>query len=296
MGKSQDIQISAVARLFSSSVLKELARKGKSPLFARLIYESRLLDHLNRSNQICDCFESAFAFMKHRKFRHEYIYKAALTQKVLLGTHSLQTASMLSEFRVGQCKADIVILNGTGTVYEIKSERDTLSRLERQLDAYMKVFAQVNVIVGENHLDAVLSETPNEVGVLMLSDRYQISSMRDGVNDPSRTCSGAIFDSINLHEARSILTELDIVIPDVPNTQQYQEIRARFTKLTSCDAHIGMVKTLKKTRNLSPLAALINELPRSLHAAALSARFRKQDHQRLVGTMNTPINEALMWA
>ena len=295
MEKDERIQISAVVRLFSSSVLKELARKGKSSLFARLIYESRLLDHLGSSNRIYEFFECAFAFMKHRNFRHEYIYKAALTQKILLGTHSLQTASMLSEFRVGQCKADIVILNGTAAVYEIKSERDTLSRLERQIDAYMKVFAQVNVIVGENHLDAVLAAAPREVGVFKLSDRYQISNVRHGIDDPSRTSSGAIFDSINLHEARSILTDLGFDLPDVPNTQRYHEFRTRFTRLEPCDAHIAMVRTLKKTRNLASLAALIDELPSSLHAAALSARFRKRDHQRLVSTMKTPISEAMKW-
>ncbi|MEI9986083.1 MAG: sce7726 family protein [Aliidongia sp.] len=53
----------------------------------------------------------------------------SVTQKILMGKHSLRTASMLNEFRAGSCKADLVILNGTATVYEIKSERDSLTRL-----------------------------------------------------------------------------------------------------------------------------------------------------------------------
>jgi hypothetical protein len=62
--------------------------------------------------------------LKRSGLRDKYVYKAALTQRVLMGKHSLRTACMLSEFRVGDRKADITILNGTTTVYEIKSDRD----------------------------------------------------------------------------------------------------------------------------------------------------------------------------
>ena len=141
-----EIQSSAVARFFSSTVLKELARSGRSPTLARLIKESGMnLDEFSQ-DKLSVLFDRAFDLLKFKLNRHEYVYKAALTQKVLLGIHSLNTASMLTEFRVGPCKADVVILNGTGTVYEIKSERDSLTRLKEQIIAYSKVFAKVNII------------------------------------------------------------------------------------------------------------------------------------------------------
>src|SRR5438128_1527304 len=120
----------AISRLFSSTVIRELARKGKSPLFARLASQLHLLHSLPASERVYNVFEAAFAVLGREGYRDEYIYKAALTQRILLGKHSLQTASMLNEFRVGECKADIAILNGTATVYEVKSERDSLARLE----------------------------------------------------------------------------------------------------------------------------------------------------------------------
>ena len=216
--KTKEIEPSAVARLFCSTVLRELARKGRSPLFARLLNESRLLELSSNIEKVFDLFEYAFEFLKDKKYRHEYIYKAALTKRILLGTHSLQTASMISEFRVGDCKADVVILNGTGIVYEIKSERDSLSRLKKQIAEYTKVFAKVNVIVGENHLEAVLDSVPGDVGVLKLSGRYQISNVRKGKDISSRTNPKAIFDSISLREAELVLIDLGISVPDMPNT------------------------------------------------------------------------------
>jgi hypothetical protein len=195
MSLSSD-QIAAVSRLFSSAVVRELARKGRSPVFARLAAQSRLPDLVTGSAYVYDIFECAFALLKTEGLRDEYIYKAALTQKVLLGKHSLQTASMLNEFRVGDCKADLAILNGTSTVYEIKSERDSLTRLEKQVASYSKVFSRVYVIAGEQHIESVLRLIPADVGVLRLNQRYQISEVRVAEDRPDRTSAAAIFDAI----------------------------------------------------------------------------------------------------
>src|ERR1700723_1507702 len=148
-------QLAAISRIFSSSVIRELARRGKSPLFAKLAAESRLLPSLGKAELASALFEAAFSQLKRMGVRDEYIYKAALTHNVLLGIHSLRTALMLTEFRVGECKADVAILNGTSTVYEVKSERDSLYRLEKQLKAYADVFARVFVISTNDPVDAV---------------------------------------------------------------------------------------------------------------------------------------------
>lgn len=240
-------------------------------------------------------YDIAFDLLKAKFHRHEYVYKAALTQKVLLGIHSLQTACMITEFRVGPCKADVVILNGTGTVYEIKSERDSLSRLKEQIDAYSKVFAKVNVIVGENHLKSALNGVPDHVGVMVLSDRYQVSTVREAIDDANRTSSEAIFEAINQKEASIILKSAGIDIPNVPNTQSYMALRNLFIKLDSEFAHRGMVETLKKTRNLKPLQTLLNDLPESLYTVAIASKLRRKDQTRLVETLQTPIYEAMAW-
>lgn len=52
-------------------------------------------------------FDAAFSLLQREGYRHEYIYKAALTHKILLGKHSLHTASMITEFRVGECKLSL---------------------------------------------------------------------------------------------------------------------------------------------------------------------------------------------
>jgi hypothetical protein len=289
-------QFAAISRLFSSSVIREMARKGKSPLFARLATQSHLLRSVSASERVYNLFETAFSFLKRRGYRDEYIYKAALTQRILLGKYSLQTASMLNEFRVGECKADIAILNGTATVYEVKSERDSLSRLARQVRAYSTVFARVYVIASEDHVDAVIGLVPEDVGVLRLDGRHYISTVRDALDRPERTSPAAIFDSIRVEEARMILRLHGVTAPHVPNTARSAMLRELFVKLNAHQAHTGMVQVLKKTRNLLSLSDLVDQLPPSLQTAALSVPLRKLDHSRLVAAVNTRLEDAMAWA
>jgi hypothetical protein len=289
-------QLAAISRLFSSSVIHEMARKGRSPLFARLVTQSQVLRSMSLSERVYTVFEAAFSLLKREGFRHEYIYKAALTHKILLGKHSLQTASMIHEFRVGDCKADVAILNGTATVYEVKSERDSLTRLEHQIAAYVTVFAKVYVIAAESHIRAVANTVPDSVGILCLNSRHQISTLRDAADQPERTSPGAIFDSIRAEEARMILSSFGVSIPRVPNTQLHAVLREVFVKLDPIQAHEGMVRVLKRTRNLLPLSALVDQLPPSLQTAALSVPLRKVDHQRLVAAVNSPLMDAMGWA
>lgn len=289
------IETSAVARFFSASVFKELSKRGESPLLARLVRESGLLVDASGDARVGDLFELAYQHLRLRNNRHEYVYKSAITQKVLLGTHSLKTASMITEFRVGSCKADVVILNGTGTVYEIKSERDTLSRLGGQIKAYRRVFACVNVIVGENHAEEVLTLAPEDVGVMLLCAKHRISTLREAQDLPQRTDSNAIFDSINQDEVQHILCAAGIKIPEVPNTVRYRVLRDFFAGLPPEFAHREMVRTLKHTRSLLPLKELLGDIPPSLYSMTLASRLRQRDHGRLIAALNVPVAEALGW-
>jgi len=289
-------QLSAMSRFFACSVIREMASKGRSPLLARLAKQSGLVDTLSQSQRVYNLFDKAFSLLKRDGSRHEYVYKAALTQNILLGRHSLQTASMLNEFRVGNCKADLAILNGMATVYEIKSDRDSLARLERQISAYANVFAKVYVIAAEDHIPGVVSCVPEHVGVLLLNSRQQISTLREAVGRPEHTSPEAIFDCVRTIEAGLILRSCGVSVPAVPNTQLSFVLRELFTRLTPHEAHEGMVRVLKVTRNLVPLSDLVERLPRSLQPVALTVTIRKRDHERLVAAVNTPPRDAMAWA
>ena len=289
-------QLSAMTRLFSSAVFREMAHKGRSPLFARLVGLADIGNRCADDATVGQAFEAAFGVLKTAGRRDEYIYRSALTHNVLMGTHSLNTACMLTEFRAGVCKADLAILNGTATVYEIKSERDSLARLANQVENYKRVFAKAYVIAGEGHVAGVLDIVPGDVGVMMLSSRYRTSTVREAENRPDRICPATVFESLRKAEAGAILKSLGVPLPDVPNTQQHAAMRELFETLDPTTVHVAMVKTLKRTRDLAPLSSLVDKLPRSLHAAALSIQVRRTDHERIIAAVSTPLGAAMAWA
>lgn len=288
-------QLSAASRLFSSAVFKEMAQEGKSPLFSRLIHLSKTYELVDATSTVGDLFDRVFNLLKNKTYRHEYAYKAAITNKILLGTHSLKTASMLSEFRVGKSKADIVILNGTSSAYEIKSERDKLDRLESQINSYLKVFARVNIITGENHLEEIKSKTSDEVGVLLLNDRYQISTIRKSVERKDRIEPQTLFESLQRKEQIEILMQFGVALPDVPNTQLHEALKEKFSKLPSAQVHDVTINTLKKTRSLLRLQDFTQNIPQSLYAIALSISLKKNEQDRFIQAIRTTTSEALNW-
>ena len=289
-------QYAALVRLFSATIINQFTKSGRSPLFSRLALESKIANSIGQDKPIRDLFDAAFAELGKKQFRHEYVYKSALTQKILLGKHSLNSASMLSEFRVGKSKADVVILNGTSTVYEIKSERDNLDRLDSQINSYLKVFANVNVITGEHHVDEILVKTPKSVGVLILTDRFQISTIRESINDPGRVKPDVIFDSVRLDEAKKILELFDVQLPAVPNTILYETLKSLFLRLDPTQAHQGMVQILRTTRSLKSLEEYLFKTPKSLRAAVVSSNTNKKSQINLLGAVNTSVKNALAWA
>lgn len=289
-------QQSAVARLFSAAVIRELAQKGKSPLFSRLVKDSLVVNKESLAAPVSSIFESAFSLLRKKDYRHEYAYKAAITKKLLLGRHSLNTASLVTEFRVENCKADIAIFNGTSTAYEIKSERDKLGRLQSQVETYKKFFSKVYVITGENHIEEVLSTTPVDTGVLLLNNRFKISTIREIQESPERISPEVIFDSIQIRESLEILKFFQITPPKVANTEIRSTIREIFKTLDPITTHNVMVKVLRKSRSSLPLSQTLPQLPDSLQAAILSTPLKLREQTTLLDALNTSIREALEWA
>ncbi len=289
-------KFSALSRLFSSSVYRQLAEKGRSPLFARLLGDAGLLEQKFAFDTVSAAFDSAFEILRKSGQRDEYVYRAALTHKILLGRHSLNTASLLTEFRAGSCKADLAILNGTATVYEIKSERDSLARLENQLLNYRKVFAKIYVVVAEPFVPQIIESTSDDIGIMSLARWNRIKTVREATDQPELVCPATIFESLRSAEAQEILRRLGVAIPEVPNTKLHAAMRERFAVQEPAAVHREMVQTLKRTRSLAPLSSLLSQLPVSLRPAALSVQVRSTDYQRLITAIQTPIDQAIDWA
>jgi hypothetical protein len=64
-----------------------------------------------------------------------------------LGTRIVEEMGVWS----GSVRVDIAVINGELVGYELKSDRDTLSRLPQQADLYSRLFDRVHLVVGSKH-------------------------------------------------------------------------------------------------------------------------------------------------
>lgn len=78
---------------------------------------------------------------------------------------------IINEFDVnyGEARVDVILINGEMHGYEIKSDRDTLRRLENQIQTYNKTFDRVTIVAGEKHINDVLATVPEWWGIKMAS-------------------------------------------------------------------------------------------------------------------------------
>ncbi len=77
----------------------------------------------------------------------------------------------------GTVRVDIAVVNGTLKGYEIKSERDTLTRLSAQATAYNRIFDTVTVVVAERHLRAAAAIIPEWWGIQVATTHEASSSL-----------------------------------------------------------------------------------------------------------------------
>ena len=284
---------SILPRLFSTRMFNDLIRDGYSNLLTEAIRTTSISSFITESSTLAEVLNSVYAFLQ-KNYRNEYIYKNVLVNKVLLGTHSLNTSFMLSELPVASCKADMVILNGTSTVYEIKTEYDSLERLDRQISAYRQAFDRINVVTSHkpNQISQLERLLPAEVGIISLSEKNALHIVRRAESNLPNVVPSVIFDILHKKEYLSILKKHFGEIPTVPNTQIYREAKKKFELLPLNIIHTEMVRLLKlRGRNLG---TFIQTVPSSLKAMSLKSNFSISEQQLFIQFLNQPIHKFLI--
>lgn len=93
---------------------------------------------------------------------------------------------VISELSIafGYVKLDVAVLNGRLHGYEIKSDRDTLARLERQMEWYARVCDRLTIVTTERYLEAVERAVPSWCGIIVASVEAATMSLAP-VQEPS---------------------------------------------------------------------------------------------------------------
>ncbi|WP_159877332.1 sce7726 family protein [Aquitalea denitrificans] len=83
----------------------------------------------------------------------------------------------------GLARADIAVVNGEISAFEIKSDADTLARLQTQIQYYSKICDRASIVVGHRHVDAAKMLIPSWWGLWIAKkqgDNIRLKQLRKG--------------------------------------------------------------------------------------------------------------------
>lgn len=273
------------ARLFSSKELASLSN-GNFEFLLKVadFYSDNLADSFSVEDVLSCCY-----FDFRRNYKNEYYIKNLIAEKILIGRHSLNTATMLNEFRVGSNKADCVILNGSSVCYEIKSEFDSLARLPDQVSAYLKLFDQVYTVAPEVHISKIEGVVPDSVGILVLSKRGSLSEFRAAKQSAEVVDVDVLMSSLRKEEYLSLTSLLLGEVPRVPNGAIYGACREMLREVDSVSLRKGFCEVLKKKRKVDK--DFVSRLPRSLLVAGIEYGFSAASKIGLIDALSVTFSK-----
>lgn len=289
---SKNVCIATLSRLFSPTLLTNLSSNQGNKLLTSIIQDSGLLDVHTVDSTIAEYLDIAYAEMS-KTYRNEYIYKNTIANKILLGRHSLNTATMHTEFRVGKSKADALILNGTSHIYEIKTELDTLDRIEKQLADYIEFAEYVSVVSSQSHIEKLQSLLPDQVGLIELTKRNTLKTIRKAKSGKAKLNYSKIFDSLLMSEYTAITKKVSGKIPEVSNALMFQECKKIFSSFNIDLYHDLVIKTLKSRNMDTQKRDFILSVPVCLKATAISTRMSNPQRAALLNSLNRKIAECM---
>ena len=270
-----------LARLFSGPVLRQISEKGVSS-FVNGVFRQAVPGCFDSKASYLSVIEDVFHLLKNH-YRSDYVYRTAIANKIFLGRHSPATTTLLPELRVYKSRADLVMVNGTTTAYEIKSDLDSTERLETQLADYLKMFDKVYVVASDALAHKVERVLPEAVGLITLTPRYTLKTQKEAVSNVDHLEIKTITDSIRVADLKKMVKELHGFVPEVPNTLMFRECERLLEQCSPADVHKEMVKVLKS--RVSYTFDSFHCIPKHLVAGFIESKVKPKQWHRVTELM-----------
>ena len=194
---------------------------------------------------IGEAISEIYHFMNY-EYRNEYYYKNTILNQLLIKKHDLYNTAALTELPIGNSKADFIMINDRGVVYEIKTDLDNLIRLENQLKDYYKVFSYIYVVVGNKQLPHVKEFLKDQkVGIYELTASGRLICRKKAFYNRDNLSYGAMFQVLRKAEFESIILKHFHRLPEVNNFQYYRECKKWLERINIVTLQKDVMKCLK---------------------------------------------------
>lgn len=220
-------------------------------------------------------------------YRHEYLYKNKLLNDYVLKEYALEDTILLNEFRVGDSIADVILVNGTNKVFEIKTELDTPERLQSQLNNYYKVFTEVYVFTHDTLAEKYLSFLPPYVGLLLYTTNGSVFELRNATPRTESLDTTFIMASLRKAEYTMLTKSLAGFIPQATPAFYYRsclEVLQQFPVEQVQKAYCSILKQRIDPNTNTYLTE--GEVPSYMNFSFYQSQFNKKLYLTMINNLN----------
>lgn len=281
-----DPEPSLVSSAFSTAIFRDLASAHPtSSTRTRISFVSAFASASEET--LGAAFERAHSHLAE-SYRSEYVYKSELVSKMIFGKHSPRTASALLELRMGASWADVLIVNGTSTTYEVKTDLDQFSRLATQLPDYTARSEYVNVVTSEKRASSAERQLPQHIGVIAIRRTGAITTVRPAESNMDRMSARDLFSLLRTNEALEILGDVTGYVLDVAPGHAWKRARELFAKLDLPVAHKRALVELRRRGRGAAELSMSPGFPPSLRALAYGTELSAVGRARVADRLQSP--------
>jgi len=275
-----------LALAFSPMVMTALGRSSLGASAPRLSLVAGLVRDRPGAT-LGDAFDAAHALLA-RGYRSEYVFKNALVSKIVFGRHSPATATALVEQQMGNSVADLVVVNGTSTVYEIKTDLDQFVRLDAQLADYCSRAERVYVVTSESRAAAAAARAPDHVGVIGLRANGSLTTVRAAESNMERLRHDHLFTMLRTGELKTVLRRTHDLVPVAHMVRALDQMRSAFRELDIEHAHAETLIQLRGRGSSTAQLTAVAPFPTSLRALAYSGEHSRVGAARIRERLDSP--------
>ena len=260
------------------------------PYFDRMISENSVPESFSKCVKryikteeatIGEAISEIYHFMDC-EYRNEYYYKNTILNQLLIKKHDLYNTAALTELPIGDSKADFIMINGRGVVYEIKTDLDNLLRLENQIKDYYKVFSYVYVVVGNKQLSHVKEFLKDQkVGIYELTASGKLICRKKALCNKENLSYEAMFQVLRKAEFESILLKHFHKLPEVNSFQYYRECQKWLERVNIITLQKDVMKCLKARTLMLVENKLEEKVPYELRFYAYFSKRINSNYQEI---------------
>ncbi len=276
----------SIAAIFSVPTFKEVFKSGHSGYIEETIFQYRSRLGFRKQVTMKKVLVKAYQHLMHH-YRNEYVYKNHIANRLLSERHNLNEAVMLNELRVGASIADIVIINGTNTVYEVKTELDSPYKLQKQISDYRKFSPKIYLATHHSLIrkyEDMLSD--DSVGLLSLSADSGLCLVREAAERFGQLDNKVMMDTLRKDEYSKLILEACGQIPQVSNIRFYRSCLALIEQLEPVTVHNLLLKQLRARAFHEERMIQSKETPEEIKHICLSFNPNKTELQNLYNFLN----------